>query len=239
MNWKTLLTTCLIAALPLGCDSDADDDGSHGTEGECHDDHDEDEGDSHDHGDEDECGDPGQTELITTVTLTFTSDTAPTVTAAFSDPDGDGGASGSADPIALAADTTYALAVQFTNDLEQPAEDITAEVEEEAEEHQVFIYGASVTGPASTGDGLVTHEYADVESDYTQNAAGDDLPVGILSTITTGAAGADGEIQVMLRHLPELNGAPVKTGDLAASFAAGDALPGDVDADVRFDLDVQ
>lgn len=223
MNWKTLLATCLIAALPLGCDSDAGgDEGSHATEGHDTDDHDHEE-----------------TELITTVTLTFTSDTAPTVTAAFSDPDGDGGASGTADPITLAADTTYALTVQFTNDLEEPAEDITAEVEEEAEEHQVFIYGASVTGPASTGDGLVTHEYADVESDYTQNAAGDDLPVGILSTITTGAAGADGELQVMLRHLPELNGTPVKTGDLAASFAAGDALPGDVDADVRFDLAVQ
>lgn len=255
MNWKTLLTTCLIAALPLGCDSNGEegDEGSHETEGhetegdshesegECDesegDDHDdEDDGHDHDHGDE--CG-AGAPEVITTVTLTFTSENSETVTAAFSDPDGDGGASGSADPIVLAADTTYSLAVQFTNELEEPAEDITGEVEAEAEEHQVFIYGDSVTGPASAGDGLVTHEYADVESDYTDNNAGDDLPVGILSTVTTGAAGADGELRVMLRHLPELNGTPVKTAELAASLAGGGTLPGDVDADVGFDLSVQ
>lgn len=227
MNWKTLLTSCLIAALPLGCDSDAEgDEDGHETEAD------------HDTDDEDH----EETEQITTVTLTFTSEAGETVTAAFRDLDGDGGASGMSDPVALAANTTYSLAVEFTNALEQPAEDITAEVQEEAEEHQVFIYGSSVTGPASMGDGLLTHDYADVESDYTENAVGDDLPVGILSTITTGAAGASGDepgLRLMLRHLPEQNGTPVKTSDLAAIFAAGDALPGDVDADVGFDLTVQ
>lgn len=246
MNLKTLLATCLIAALPLGCDSDAEgegDEGSHETEGhesegECHEEEGDDDHD-HDHGDEDECGGAGEEELITTVTLTFTSDAGDTVTAAFSDPDGDGGESGSADPIVLAADTTYSLSIEFTNDLENPFEDITEEIEEEAEEHQVLIYGGSVTGPASMGDGLLTHAYADLESDYAGNTVGDDLPVGLVSTITTGAAGADGELQVMLRHLPELNGTAVKTSDLADSFAAGDAVPGDVDADVRFDVTVQ
>ena len=166
MNWKTLLTTCLIAALPLGCDSDAEgDEGSHETEG------------GHDTDDDDH----EETELITTVTLTFTSDAGETVTAAFSDLDGDGGASGTADLVMLAADTTYSLAIQFTNDLEQPAEDITEEVGDEAEEHQVFVYGASVTGPGSMGDGLLTHAYADVESDYTENETGEDLPVGLQS----------------------------------------------------------
>ncbi|MGH1341263.1 MAG: hypothetical protein ACRBN8_06920 [Nannocystales bacterium] len=235
MNWKTLLATCLIATLPLGCDSDGDDDHDADTEH-----HHDTEGDSDESEGHDTEHDHGETELITTVTLTFTSDTADTVTAAFSDPDGDGGMSGSSDPVVLAPDTTYALSVEFTNELEQPAEDITEEVREEAEEHQVFIYGSSVTGPASMGDGLLTHAYTDLESDYTENTVGDDLPVGLVSSITTGAASTEtGELEVMLRHLPDVNGNPVKTSDLSAVLAAGDALPGDVDANVHFDVTVQ
>lgn len=223
MKWKTILACVALAALPMACDSDGDagDTGSHDTD---------DSGETHD--DED-------TELISTITLTFTSEAGDTVTASFTDDDGDGGASGIAEPIELSPDTTYSLTVQFLNELEDPSEDITEEVREEAEDHQVFFYGASVNGPASDGDGVLTHAYADLESDYGENLVGDDLPLGLSNTLTTGAAATDGELRVMLRHLPDLNGAPQKTSDLGMLLSAGDALPGEADADVRFDVSVQ
>lgn len=227
MNSKTLLVCSALAMAPFGCDSDsgADEDGHSDTE----DGHDSE--DSHDHG-----HDHGEEELITTVTLTFTSDAGETVTAEFSDPDGDGGNSGMAEPIALAANTTYTLSIELFNDLE--GEDVTEEIRDEAEEHQMLIYGDVVTGPGSMGSGLVTHAYADVESDYGENAVGDDLPVGLANTITTTDAGG-GEFSVMLRHLPELNGAPQKEAGLAEDFAGGGDPAGDTDVDVTFELTVE
>ena len=61
--------------------------------------------------------------------------------------------------------------------------------------------------------------------------------LGLANTITTMAAGT-GVLSVMLRHLPELGGQPQKTADLPGRFAAGEALAGDVDADVDFDVTV-
>lgn len=179
-------------------------------------------------------------EQITRVELTFTPDGGGSaVTAAFSDPDGDGGMSGSSDPIVLAASTTYSLTLAFANELFDPPEDITAEVEAEAEAHQVFIYGDAVAGPATgVTDALLVHAYADVESDYGDNAVGDDLPVGLANTITTTDAGT-GTLAVMLRHMPELNGQPQKASGAAERLASGEPLPGDVDADVEFAATVQ
>lgn len=235
-----VLFASLGAAVTLGlapaCDSDSDADDHGETEG--HDDH----GDEHDdHGHDDHGHDHNESEIITTVTLTFTPDGGgEPVVASFEDPDGDGGVSGMSDSITLAADTTYTLAVSFSNDLEDPPEDITPEIEEEAEEHQIFVYGSAVQGPA-TGDAanaILTHTYADMESTYGANAVGDDLPVGLANQIVTGAAGT-GDLQIMLRHLPDLDGEPVKVTGLAEELAAGEALPGDVDVDVQFSVTVQ
>ncbi len=225
MNWKTILACGALALSPLGCDSDADADEHHDT-----DDHD------HDHDTDDHDHDHGETELITTVTLTFTSDTADTVTASFRDPDGDGGASGTTEEIVLAPGTTYTMTVGLLNELED--EDITEEVREEAEEHQFFFFGESVSGPASMGSGLLTHGYADLESDYTENAVGEDLPVGIASTVTTAEPG-DGDLTVMLRHLPPINGSPQKAPGLAEAFAAGGTPPGETDVDITFVVHVE
>lgn len=187
------------------------------------------------------CGDDGDghshdNEVISLVELTFTPTGGGTpLVFEFTDPDGDGGVSGMADPIDLAAGVEYTLGVRFVNTLAEPAEDLTEEVKEEAEDHLVFILG-DVSGPASMASTvLVTHAYADKESDYTTNAVGDDLPVGIRSTITTKDPG-EGQLRVMLRHLPELNGAPQKSGDLPRELAEGKDLPGSPDVDVSFDL---
>ncbi len=209
-----LLSTCLAAA----CDS-----GSDGGDG----------GDTDGH-------DDAETEVITTVTLAFTPDDGgPVVTAAFSDPDGDGGESGTSDPVTLTAGTSYALSITFANDFDDPPEDITVEIEAEAEEHQIFVYGTAVAGPATAATtGPLVQAYADAESDYGTNAVGDDLPVGLRHTIMASEAGT-GELSVMLRHLPELNGQPQKTAGLAESYASGGTLPGEPDANVTFQVTVQ
>lgn len=189
-------------------------------------------GDDHDHDHE--------SEVITTVRLTFTPQGGGTpVVAAFTDPDGDGGMSGSSEPIVLAAGTTYDLAVEFLNELEDPAEDITAEIEEESEEHQIFVLGNAVEGPATpaSAGAVLRHDYADAESDY-GGTVGDDLPVGLANTIVARAAGS-GRLTVMLRHLPALNDQPQKVAGLAERLAGGEALPGDVDSEVDFEVTVQ
>ncbi|MCR9163620.1 MAG: hypothetical protein ACE37F_15570 [Nannocystaceae bacterium] len=224
MNWKTTLVCSALAIAPAACDDDSSGDGEEHADTE--DDHGHDHGHDHDH----------EEELITTVTLTFTSEAGDTVTAEFSDPDGEAGNSGTADPIVLAPDTTYTLDIALYNDLED--EDVTPEIEAEAEEHQFIIYGDAVTGPGSMGSGVVTHAYADVESDYGENAVGDDLPVGLSNTITTTAAGG-GEFKVMLRHLPETNDEPQKAAGLAEDFANGGDPAGATDVDVTFALTVE
>lgn len=186
-------------------------------------------------------GDDNESEVITTVRLTFTPQGGgEPVVAAFTDPDGDGGVSGSTDPIVLGSGVAYDLAVAFLNELDDPPEDIGAEVAEEAEQHQIFVTGTAVEGPATPTDpsAPVQQAYADRESDYGENLVGDDLPVGLASTITA-RAGGSGTFVITLRHLPELNGQPQKVAGLAEKLAAGDLLPGDVDAAVEFDLTVQ
>ena len=177
-----------------------------------------------------------ENEVISRVVLTFTpTDGGAPLTFQFDDPDGDGGVSGTADRIDLTAGTEYTLALRFENGLEDPAEDLSGEIKEEAEEHFVFVLG-DVAGPASTpAQALVTHAYADRESDYGDNAVGDDLPVGLTHTINATLAG-EGTLRIMLRHLPPLNDQPQKTGDLPADLAAGRDLPGSVDVDVSFEL---
>ena len=177
-------------------------------------------------------------EVISLVELTFTpTGGGDALVFTFNDPDGDGGASGVAERISLTAGVEYTLTVSLLNSLVDPPEDLTEEVKAEAEDHQIFLLG-DLTGPASADGGLLTHAYADLESDYGANAVGDDLPVGLRNTITAEAAGA-GTLRLVLRHLPEVNGQPQKTADLAADLAAGLDLPGSVDVDITFDLVVE
>jgi hypothetical protein len=171
-------------------------------------------------------------EVITRVALTFTpAGGGEAVVAAFADPENDGNPT--IDPITLAVGTTYALALTFENQLADPVEDITAEVADEADEHQVFVYGAGVQGPA-TGDNpdhVVTHAYAD------EDAAG--LPIGLDNTVVAAVAGS-GDFKVMLRHLPAEGGVVVKVEGLAESFAVdGNGIAGEADVDVTFPLTVE
>jgi hypothetical protein len=183
------------------------------------------------------CGDDGggtinPQELITAVTLTFTPGAlGTTVVAEFDDPDGDGGEPPTIDPIELVDGGIYTLTITFENRLEDPPEDITAEVEDEAEEHQIFLTGSAVGGPATDKPGApLFHQYAD------QDANG--LPIGLTNTIDA-QVGA-GELTVTLRHLPPINGNPTKTADIAGQVRDGgfSSIGGETDAQVTFDVNV-
>lgn len=115
------------------------------------------------------CGDDGdadsgnENEVITTVSLTFTpaGGGAP-VTASFDDPDGDGGAAPTTDPVSLVKGTSYTMTVRFLNKLVTPPEEITTEVRDEGVEHQIFLTGTAVKGPAtSNASAPLTQSYAD------------------------------------------------------------------------------
>ena len=132
-------------------------------------------------------------EVITTVTLTFMPVGGGTsVVASFDDPDGDGGNAPTIDPITLPAGS-YVLGLEFLNALEDPPEDITQEVADEAHQHQVFLTGTAVDGPAAANPGApLMHGYTDSDVNG--------FPIGLANAIT--AAAGTGQLTVTLEHLP-------------------------------------
>ena len=150
-------------------------------------------------------------ELITTVILTLTPDSGDQVVLTTIDLDGDG----PDEPVTtvvgnFSENTQYQGAVQFLNETEDPAEDITQEVIEEADEHQVFY---------TISEGLnIQTTYED------QDSQGN--PLGVQITLSTGAA-SEGSLTLTLRH------EPVKPNDGLES--AG----GETDISTSFDVSIQ
>lgn len=172
-----------------------------------------------------------ENEVITTVSLTFTPTAggAPII-ALFNDPDGDGGNPPAIDPINLPAGA-YGLALAFENRLETPAEDITVEIRDEADEHQVFLLGTAVDGPASNQPSApLLHAYADMDANG--------LPIGLANTIT--ASTGTGSLTLVLRHLPPVNGTPAKVASLSDTVRTGglNAIGGGSDVEVTFAVTV-
>ncbi|MBM1106898.1 type 1 periplasmic binding fold superfamily protein [Aurantibacter crassamenti] len=125
-------------------------------------------------------------EIITTMNVTLSASGVPTITLQSQDLDGDG----PNDPVVevsgnLTASTVYSGSIELLNETETPAEDITEEVAEEADEHQfIFVTSGSVASTA----------YNDEDADGN--------PIGIAFTLTTGEAGT-GTLQITLRHEPK------------------------------------
>ncbi|MDC7998238.1 type 1 periplasmic binding fold superfamily protein [Gilvibacter sediminis] len=126
-------------------------------------------------------------EVITTLILTLTPEGGgPTVTFQSQDLDGDGpGAPVLTVTGQLEANTTYTSTIGFLNETEDPAENITLEVIEEADEHQVFYIAGGALNLTST--------YLDGD--------GDGNPLGVLMGFETGDASL-GNLTVVLRHEP-------------------------------------
>jgi hypothetical protein len=179
-----------------------------------------------------EHADGNENEVITTVTLTFTptGGGAPVV-ASVDDPDGDGGNPPVVGPVTLMAGM-FDLAVKFENRLAKPVVNITDEVSDERDEHQVFFTGTAVNGPASNQAGApLAQTYADMDSKG--------LPLGLADKVA--ASAGTGTLTVTLRHLPPVNSMAVKVAGLADAVRdhGFSAIGGSTDAQVTFPVTVQ
>ena len=164
-------------------------------------------------------------EVITDVKLIFMAQSGPgdTVVVAAQDPDGEGvqdlqviGA------INLKANTDYFLSMIIENCLDDPCEDVTEEIAEEAEEHQFFYAFTNDIFTSPSGNGNIDNasdpiNYIDVD--------GNGNPIGLLSTWNTGSA-KSGTFTIQLQHQPD-----VKT-------ATSGATDGDTDFALTFNLNI-
>ena len=150
-------------------------------------------------------------EVITTVILTLTPESGDQVVLTTLDLDGDG----PDEPVttvsgSFSENTVYTGAARFLNETETPAEEITDEVLEEADEHQVFY---------TTTEGLnITTTYLDFDSNGN--------PLGVSINLETGEA-SSGSLTVTLRH------EPVKPND------GLDSAGGETDIATSFDVSIQ
>lgn len=158
-------------------------------------------------------------ELITTVTAIYTPvGGGTTVTLQYKDLDGEGANA----PVitvssAFAKNKTYNGTVTFKNELANPAEDITPEIIEEGDEHQLFYQ--------KTGT-LNAFTYGTASSNFDKNGK----PVGLQSVFTTTEV-ASGTLTITLRHTPNKSATNVASGDITN---AG----GSTDAEVSFTISV-
>jgi len=158
---------------------------------------------------------PNEEELITTLKLTLTPTAGGSaVEYSFTDLDGDGGNAATLVEGTLEDSTSYTAQITLLNEQESPAEDITEEVEEEDEEHQLFY----------------ETDIADLNITYT-DMDDNGNPVGLSTNVTTGNAGT-GTLTVTLRHEPVKSATGVASGDITN---AG----GETDISVTFNVTIQ
>lgn len=155
-------------------------------------------------------------EVITTLKLTLTPQGGGTeIVFQTQDLDGDGPNAPVITVSSLNANTTYIGSIQLLNELENPADNITLEVEEEDEEHQLFY--------TLTGNSNIMIDYADQDSNGN--------PVGLNIILSTGDAG-NNTLTVTLRHEPNKDATGVSAGDITN---AG----GETDIQTTFNFTVQ
>ena len=136
-------------------------------------------------------------ELITTVKITFvdTAGVEPNVVVFFRDPDGDGGnAPTQFDTIRLAANSVYNANLEVLDESKNPVENITTEIQEEADEH-IFCFT-----PTNVNLSIIR-----TDSDGTYE-------IGLASQWTVGNASI-GTTQVVLKHQPGVKDGTCAPGD--------------------------
>lgn len=158
---------------------------------------------------------PNEEEIITSLRFSLTPiDGGAPAQLSFLDLDGDGGVAPIISTDTLAAQTSYLGVLTLLNELVDPPQDISAEVGEEAEDHQFFFESS----------------LEDISIDY-QDADQLGLPIGLMSMVRTGVEGS-GTIKVTLRHEPNKSAMGVATGDITN---AG----GETDIEVTFHVEVR
>ena len=146
-------------------------------------------------------------EVITTLTATFTPIAGgETVVLTSRDLDGDGP---DAPVLTVVGDfvvgTTYTGGVTFLNETESPVENITEEVQEEGDEHQIFYQAGSL--------GTFTYTDQDVNN----------KPIGLNFTFIATETPATGNITITLRHEPSKDAEGVANGDITNAGGSTDA----------------
>ena len=164
-------------------------------------------------------------EVITDVTLVFTSDAGAVVTASAQDPDGEGVQELVVkDEIKLQSGTTYTLTFDIMNNLESPGEDIGDEIAEEDDEHQLFFAWTEGAFSNPTGNGNIDNASDPVNYN---DADGNGNPLGLNTSWTAGDPTTAASFTVRLQHQPD-----VKTSTSGAS-------DGDTDFELQFRLTIQ
>ncbi len=158
---------------------------------------------------------PNEEELITTLIYTLTpAGGGAAIEFTFRDLDGDGGNDPVITTFPLDSGVVYHGEIVLLNESETPAGDISAEVFDEADEHQFFY---------SVHQAQVTIAYEDSD--------GNGNPLGLQSELTTGGM-SQGHLTITLRHEPDKFAAGVSSGDITN---AG----GETDIEVTFPLLIQ
>jgi hypothetical protein len=167
-------------------------------------------------------------EVITDVTLVFTNveNNQDVVRAQAQDPDGIGvEALEILGPIHLDGNKTYTLTLEIMNNLEDPGESITEEIEEEDQEHQLFFGFSNDAFSDPMGDGNMDNTADQINYNDT-DANGN--PVGLSTNWSTEESQvSSGTFTVRLQHQPDL-----KT-------ASSGATDGDTDFELQFVLNIQ
>ena len=165
-------------------------------------------------------------EVISRIILTFTPDNGEDpVMATWFDADGEGSGAPTIDEIKLEEDVTYTLTMELTNTLGSSDEDITSEIQEEADEHMFFFSFTDGIFEDPTGNGNVDNRN-DAVNYNDQDSNG--FPLGLSTTWTAGEHTENpGQFNVVLKHQPEL-----KTATSSASV-------GGTDVDITFPLSIE
>lgn len=166
-------------------------------------------------------------EAITKATLTFTPTTGDPVVVTATDSDGDGpNVRVLSGPINLAKNMPYTLTITLINELAAttaPEYNVTAEVEEEADEHLFFFAWTNNTFSNPTGNGNIDAR-ADVVNYNDKDTK--NLPLGLSTAWIASGTASSGKFRILLKHQPGLKSATSTSAD------------GESDLDVEFDLTV-
>ena len=164
-------------------------------------------------------------EVITDVTLVFTSDAGAVVTASAQDPDGEGVQELVVlDEIQLQAGTNYTLTFDIMNNLETPGESIGEEIAEEDDEHQMFFAWTEGAFSNPTGNGNIDNASDPVNYN---DADGNGNPLGLNTSWTAGDPTTAASFTVRLQHQPDVE---------TSTSGAND---GDTDFELQFRLTIQ
>lgn len=137
-------------------------------------------------------------EVITSLHLTFvdSSNISSVQTFKFRDPDGDGGNPPvQRDTIKISANKTYSVSVSFFDETKNPIANITNEINNEKNDHQLFFNFSGVN----------------VQSFYLDKD-GNNLPIGLMNLWRVKAT-SNGTVKVVLKHQPGIKNNSQSTGE--------------------------